>query len=131
SPTGTVTFFLCQPNEVTAAGCPSGAGTQVGAHPVALSARAASTARSRTTNAIGKYCWRAEYSGDGFYNPSSHTNANTGTNGECFVTVKQSSSTATQPSPSGATEVPGLSASDTATVSGGAGDPTPPGAATL
>ncbi len=39
------------------------------------------------TLAIGKYCWRAEYSGDSFYLPSSHTNATT----ECFTTVKQPS----------------------------------------
>ena len=30
TPTGTMTFFLCAPSAVTAAGCPAGAGTQVG-----------------------------------------------------------------------------------------------------
>src|SRR5204863_4797050 len=40
---------------------------------------------------VGKYCWRAEYSGDSFYTGSTHTDA---TN-ECFTTVKQPSSTDT------------------------------------
>ena len=35
------------------------------------------------TTAAGKYCWRAEYSGNSFYNPSSHTDSSA----ECFVVV--------------------------------------------
>ena len=38
---------------------------------------------------VGKYCWRAEYSGDGFYLPSAHTNSTT----ECF-TVQDTTSIA-------------------------------------
>src|SRR5207247_2156767 len=66
TPTGTVEFFLCQPNEVTAAGCPSGAGTKVGATKT-LSSGSATSDASTNTDAIGTYCWRAEYTGDGFY----------------------------------------------------------------
>ena len=42
---------------------------------------AASILDRTTTKAIGKYCWRAVYSGDGFYNGSDHTNATD----ECFT----------------------------------------------
>ena len=87
--TGTVKFFLCQPSEVTAAGCPAGAGTQIGTPLAGETLNASGVAQSETTNntnAIGKYCWRAEYSGDSNY-PSPdpdhiHTNATT----ECFRT---------------------------------------------
>lgn len=84
-PTGTVTFFLCQPSQVTAGqGCVSG-GTQIGAvKTLNASGQATSDATSNTT-AIGQYCWRAQYSGDGFYAGSSHTDAT----GECFTTVGQ------------------------------------------
>ena len=106
APTGTVTFFLCGPDPdlagpLVTGTCASG-GSQIGAA-VSLAAGGGSpptaTAQSilaaaNQTNAIGKYCWRAVYSGDGFYNGSNHTNAET----ECFTTVKQPSSTATQAS---------------------------------
>src|SRR5262249_20904802 len=87
TPTGTVTFFLCQPNEVTAAGCPAGSGTQVGAVKTLGSGQATSDAVTGATtpnnNAVGNYCWRAQYSGDTVYSASSHTNATT----ECFSTL--------------------------------------------
>ncbi len=35
--------------------------------------------------APGKYCWRVNYSGDGFYQQASHTNASS----ECFVVVPE------------------------------------------
>ena len=78
APTGSVTFFLCQPADVTAAGCPTGSGAQVGgAVPVAAGGGSPPTATAQSelaaanqTNVIGKYCWRAVYSGDGFYNGS-------------------------------------------------------------
>jgi hypothetical protein len=86
TPTGTVSFFLCQPAEVTAGGCVGTAGTQVGAAK-ALSGGVATSASTTNTNTVGKYCWRAEYSGNGFYLPSAHTDATH----ECF-TVKDSTS---------------------------------------
>jgi hypothetical protein len=94
TPTGTVDFFLCQPNEVTAAGCPSGSGTKVGATKTLNASGQATSDSTGNTTTVGKYCWRAEYSGDGFYLPSSHTNALTTTTGgvtpECFTTFNPS-----------------------------------------
>ncbi len=79
--TGSVDFFLCQPATVTANGgdCSSG-GAKVGATK-ALSGGSATSDASANTTAVGTYCWRAEYSGDGFYNSSTHTNKTT----ECFT----------------------------------------------
>jgi hypothetical protein len=129
-PSGTVTFFLCQPSELTplvTGDCSSG-GTQVGANPVTLSAGGSATSVASTnTMAVGKYCWRAVYSGDGFYNGSSHTNTGT----ECFTTVKQPSNTATLSDPTGGNVVPGSSVTDTATITGGAGQPVPSGSVTF
>jgi hypothetical protein len=78
---------LCQPNQVDATGCPAGAGTQVGVAKTLSGGQATSDAVTGATtpnnNAVGTYCWRAEYSGDTFYNSSTHTNATT----ECFSTL--------------------------------------------
>jgi hypothetical protein len=86
SPTGTVAFFLCGPglpDQVTAAGCPSG-GLQVGASKTLSAGIAASDPTSNTTG-LGRYCWRTEYTPDqtsqGVYLASIHTNATT----ECFT----------------------------------------------
>lgn len=85
---GTVTFFVCTPAQITAAGCPSG-GTQVGS-PVAVTTSAnGGTATSSaytvglTSAAVGKYCFRAVYAPDAAsqYLAGSHTNATT----ECFT----------------------------------------------
>ncbi len=128
-PTGSVTFFLCQPADLTpllTGDCSSG-GTQVGANPVALAAGVATSVASTNTATVGKYCWRAEYSGDAFYNGSSHTNATS----ECFTTVKQPSNTATGSNPTGGGVVPGTSVTDTATITGGVGQPVPTGSVTF
>ena len=96
TPTGTVDFFLCGPSDVTAAGCPTG-GTHVGGA-VTLSGGSATSATisGATDTALGKYCWRAEYTPDaaasGSYLGNSHTNATT----ECFTVVHGSPTITTQ-----------------------------------
>ena len=110
---------------VTAGGCEGNAGTQIGT-PAAgetLAAGSVSSDSTANTTAIGKYCWRAEYSGDAFYNPSSHTNSES----ECFTTLKQDSHTTTTSSPTGGNVLPGSSATDHAIVAGGQGQQTPTG----
>jgi len=81
TPTGSVTFLLCAPAQVTGSGCPSG--TQVGAAKTLVGGGATSDPSS-ATSAAGKYCWRTAYVPDagsqGIYEPSTHTNATT----ECF-----------------------------------------------
>src|SRR6478672_4284168 len=97
-PTGTLSFFLCNPSEVTAGGCESG-GTQVGS-PVTISSGSATSANASAslTGTTGKYCWRAEYTPDTdgakFYTAASHTNSDT----ECFTVIKASPSISTTPS---------------------------------
>ena len=81
---GTIKFFICEPDEVTAAGCPEGEGTQVGSAVTIVNDEAESAAYTvgLTEDAVGTYCWRAEYipSEDSEYLATSHTNATT----ECF-----------------------------------------------
>jgi hypothetical protein len=126
-PTGSVKFFLCQPAAVTAGqGCVSG-GDQVGAAKT-LSGGMATSDSTTNTSTLGMYCWRAEYTPDTtFYSASSHTNATT----ECFTTKQLTPTTTTQSSPNTSTVVPGTPASDTATISGGAGNPVPTGSVTF
>ena len=81
TPTGTVTFFLCEP---PASDCASG-GDQVGAVKTLVNGVATSDAVTGATRpndlAGGQYCWRAVYSGDSVYSPASHTDSSA----ECFT----------------------------------------------
>jgi hypothetical protein len=84
TPTGQVSFFLCQPDEVTPGGCEGSAGSQIG-NPKTLVDGSATSDPTTNTTATGKYCWRTEYSGDEIYLPATHTNSTT----ECFTTVAE------------------------------------------
>src|SRR4029079_6484915 len=85
---GTITFFVCDPTEVTAAGCPSG-GTQVGSPVAVETTDAGGTARSSdymfgdAADTAGMYCWRAEYTPDPSveYAADVHTDASA----QCFT----------------------------------------------
>jgi hypothetical protein len=112
TPTGTVAFFLCQPAQVTAAGCPTG-GTQVGAAKTLVNGTATSDATTNT-NADGKYCWRAQYSGDASYAAASHTDATA----ECFTVVPPPLQFSTQPTPNNGTVLQ-TALNDVGTLSGG------------
>ena len=82
-PAGTMTFFLCNPAQVTAGGCVSG-GTQVGAARTIVAGTATSDA-SAALKFNGKYCWRTVFTPDpslaGVYEAATHTNATT----ECLT----------------------------------------------
>lgn len=104
--TGTVSFFLCGPAEVTAGGCETG-GTQVGSDVTLTGGSATSDDIDGTTtpddNADGTYCWRTEYTPDdasaGVYLSSTHTNADvTGDGAECFVVATPPTSASSSPS---------------------------------
>jgi uncharacterized repeat protein (TIGR01451 family) len=115
-PTGTMTFFLCNPSEVTAGGCESG-GTQVG-NPVTISSGSATSANADAslTTTAGTYCWRAEYTpdadGSNFYVAASHTNSDS----ECFSVVASPSIVTTPSETSGSV---GDLLNDSATLSAG------------
>ena len=82
APQGTVAFFLCNPSQVTAGGCP--AGTSVGVAKTLLNGGAASDTTTATA-ALGTYCWRAVYSPTGasvgIFDSAAHTDAGA----ECFA----------------------------------------------
>jgi hypothetical protein len=119
-PTGVINFVICTPTQVDATGCPSTSGIAWGA-PVLAGGTASSTPFSGTS-ALGKYCWRVSYLGDANYFPATHTNPGS----ECFTTVKQTPTISTQSNPSG-NVLCCTTVTDRATVSGGAGQPTPTG----
>lgn len=82
--TGTAEFFLCQPGEVTAAGCSTG-GMKVGSTKTVNGGTATSDSIAAPTTA-GRYCWRVEYA------PPSETNkflaaSHTNPTSECFTVV--------------------------------------------
>ncbi|MDT4922032.1 MAG: hypothetical protein QOI15_2934, partial [Pseudonocardiales bacterium] len=126
TPTGSVTFFLCSPAQVTAGGCVSG-GTQVGgAVNLVAGSGTSANASGSLTQTTGKYCWRAVYTPDvaasAYYVGGSHTDATT----ECFTVAHASPTIATQIAVNGANS-PGLgftTLGDTAQLSGFVGSVT-------
>jgi hypothetical protein len=102
TPTGTVTFFVCNPTQVQAQGgtCAAG-GTQVG-NPVTTTAVVnstppASTATSTavTANATGVWCFRAVYTPGGA-NGSNYTGSGESSTGECFTVTDTTASSSQQ-----------------------------------
>jgi uncharacterized repeat protein (TIGR01451 family) len=81
---GKIDFFICTPDQVTASGCEDDDAAQVGSSVTIVDGEAISAAYTvgLTSDAVGTYCWRAEYtpSDDSEYLPTSHTNATS----ECF-----------------------------------------------
>jgi hypothetical protein len=101
TPTGTVTFFLCNPNQTTGGACPTG-GTQVG-NPVTTTAVAnssppASSADSTpavTVNQTGTWCFRAVYTPGGA-NGANYTGSSDASSGECFIVTDTTVSSSAQ-----------------------------------
>src|SRR5262249_28779472 len=115
--TGTVTFFVCNPGQVSGGTCATG-GSQVGSpvnlNPTAGSNPPSSTADSAavTANQLGTWCFRGVYTPGGA-NGSSDTGSAVASPGECFTVTDTSSATSAQ------TWVP----NDTATVTSAHGAP--------
>ena len=78
TPTGFVTFSVCGPLEFTNVGCPSG-GTAVGSG-VDLDASGSATSATFTPSHAGVYCFRADFSDDGFY----YTDSSDGSSTNCI-----------------------------------------------
>ena len=100
TPTGTVTFFICNPGQTTGGACPTG-GTQVG-NPVDTQAVSGSNPPASfadssppfTVNQTGTWCWRAVYAPGGA-NGSNYTGSSDASSGECF-TVNDTTASASQ-----------------------------------
>ncbi len=108
TPAGTVNFSVCGPLD-SASGCTTGGSSLGGA---TLSGGTA-TGPSFTPSALGTYCYRADYAGDGNYLGSSDGSA-----GECFTVTKADSATISTPGDS-SIQLAG-STSDSVTVTGNA-----------
>ncbi len=118
TPTGSVAFSLCK---VDAPGLCATGGTSVGsvdltgtAYPVTL------TSGTAYVTAAGRYCWRAEFSGDAANGIPASTDA---TASECFVVNPV---TPTLSTTAGADVLVGQPVTDTATLGGTANQPTSP-----
>jgi uncharacterized repeat protein (TIGR01451 family) len=80
---GAIKFFICEPDEVTSGGCEGDAGTLVSTETI-VNEQAESDPYTvgLTEDAVGTYCWRAEYTpaADSEYLAGSHTDNDR----ECF-----------------------------------------------
>jgi hypothetical protein len=101
TPTGTVTFFVCDPTQTVAGACPDGQGTPVG-NPVTTQAISgssppASSADSTgvTVNKTGTWCFRAVYAPGGA-NGSNYTGSEDASVGECFTVTDTTTSASAQ-----------------------------------
>jgi hypothetical protein len=119
---GNITFSLCGPLALAStSNCQTG-GVQIGS-PVAVSGPSPATANSAvaTLTSVGRYCWRAVYSGDagagvpGSSDPDDATNTS-----ECFLVNPVTPTLTTQAS---GDVTLGSPISDTATLSGTANQP--------
>jgi hypothetical protein len=100
TPTGTVTFFVCEPGQTSGGACPTG-GTQVGS-PVETTAvmgssPPASSADSAavTANKTGTWCFRGVYTPGGT-NGGNYFGSEDATSDECFTVTDTTSSSSAQ-----------------------------------
>jgi hypothetical protein len=99
-PSGTVTFFVCNPTQTVSGACP--VGTQVGS-PVTDAASdpqtdphsATATSAAVTANMLGTWCFRAVYT-PGDPNGAFYTGSDDHSVGECFTVSDSTSSTSAQ-----------------------------------
>jgi hypothetical protein len=101
TPTGTVTFFVCDPTQVSSGACAAPNGTQVGS-PVTTQAvsgltppASSATSDAVTVNKTGTWCFRAEYTPGGA-NGSNYTGSSDATSGECFTVTDTTAGTSAQ-----------------------------------
>lgn len=103
--TGSVTFFICNPSQLTSGTCSTG-GTQVGSPvtnlvdqgvspPKAVAVSAAFTNSGNGVNQTGTWCWRAVYTPGGA-NGSNYTGNSDSSSTECFTVGDTTSGTSAQ-----------------------------------
>jgi hypothetical protein len=101
TPTGTVTFFVCDPTQTSGGACPAPNGTQVGSavttQAISGSSPPASSADSAmvTVNKTGTWCFRAVYTPGGA-NGSNYTGSSDASSTECFTVNDSTLSTSAQ-----------------------------------
>ncbi|EWT00075.1 hypothetical protein N865_18020 [Intrasporangium oryzae NRRL B-24470] len=106
----TLKFFICGPNVPAGTGCTTG-GDQVGSTQT-ITAQGTFSSSSATITEVGRYCWRAEFSGDSNAGVPSSKDDSTG---ECFIVTPRQPSLSTQ---AGTSPVDfGSPVTDTATLS--------------
>jgi hypothetical protein len=99
-PSGTVTFFICNPTQVSGGKC--SVGTQVGnpvdtvaSNPQTTPPSATADSSSTVVNQTGTWCWRGVYSPSGV-NGSNYTGSDDSTSDECFTVNDTTGSTSAQ-----------------------------------
>src|SRR4029077_9123689 len=101
-PSGTVSFFVCDPSQTTGGACPTG-GSAVSGNPVTLIATnpqsappsASATSGSVTANKTGTWCFRAVYT-PGPPNGAFYMGSSDASSGECFTVTDTTGSTSAQ-----------------------------------
>ncbi len=100
TPTGTVTFFICDPTQTSGGACPDPNGTQVGS-PVPTADNGGTPPSSFadssavTVNMTGTWCFRAVYTPGGA-NGANYTGSSDASSGECFTVTDTTGSTSAQ-----------------------------------
>jgi hypothetical protein len=102
TPTGSVTFFICNPSQTSGGACPAPNGTQVGSPVSPLTAIGGSSPPASsadsigvTVNQTGTWCFRAVYTPGGA-NGSNYTGSSDASSGECFTVNDTTAATSAQ-----------------------------------
>jgi len=100
-PSGTVSFFVCDPSQTTGGACPTGgsavgsAVTLVPTDPQSTPPSASATSAAITANKTGTWCFRAAYT-PGPPNGAFYTGSSEASTGECFTVTDSTSNTSAQ-----------------------------------
>ena len=103
TPTGSVSFFVCNPSQVQGAAgaetCPDGFGSAVTGNPVALGAvnatSASATSGAVIANLVGVWCFRGVFTPSGT-NAANYTGSSDASHSECFLVQDGTSLTSLQ-----------------------------------
>jgi hypothetical protein len=102
TPTGSVTFFVCNPTQTVGGACPDPNGTQVGNAGVPTTAVSGSNppqsqadSSAITANMTGTWCFRAVYTPGGA-NGNNYIGSSDASSGECFTVTDSTGSTSLQ-----------------------------------
>ncbi|HEX9044854.1 MAG TPA: hypothetical protein VF802_07515 [Candidatus Limnocylindrales bacterium] len=117
--TGTVSFSLCGPLDLTSSTTCSTGGTAITPPATVSNSQTTGDSALTTLTSVGRYCWRADFTSGTTGVPASSD----GSSGECFEVLPVQPSLVTQVEPTSGTVTLGSTISDTATLSGTARQP--------
>lgn len=121
--TGTVSFSLCGPLDLTSSTTCSTGGTAITPPATVSNSQTTGDSALTTLTSVGRYCWRADFTSATGGVPPSADPPDATSSSECFEVLPVQPTLVTQVEPTSGTIILGNSMSDTATLTGTANQP--------